>query len=485
MGIWDRKSVQELAAKSDQKNQQFHRHLGPINVILLGIGCIIGAGLFSITGIAAAENAGPAIIISFIIAAIGCSFAGLCYSELASMIPVSGSAYTYAYATLGEFIAWIIGWNLILEYAIGAATVAISWSAYAISLLHDLGIDLPPLISASPWQPVVYAGQLPSYGVVNLPALFIILLISTILIIGIKQSALMNAIMVTIKVSVTVIFIGIGIWYIHSDNYVPFLPENTGTFGEFGWSGVMRAAGVVFFAYIGFDAVSTVAQETKNPQRNLPIGIIGSLIICTVLYILFSFVMVGLVNYKELNVAAPVALAIEQTPFPWLQGLVKLAILTGLTSVILVLLLGQSRIFYAMSTDGFLPPIFSRILPRFQTPWISNLILMVFVGLTAAFAPLALVGHMTSIGTLLAFIVVCLGVLVLRYKEPHLERPFKTPAVPLIPILGIATCFIMMLSLNIETWIRLGIWLFIGIFIYFFYSRPHKRKSSIDLFHKS
>lgn len=476
MGMWDRKSIEELTIKSDQQTHQLHRHLGPFHLILMGIGCIIGAGLFSITGIAAAENAGPAIILAFMIAGIGCSFASLCYSELASMIPISGSAYTYAYVTMGEFVAWLIGWNLILEYAIGASTVAISWSAYAVSLLHDFGIELSPLVSASPWQTITTSTGIEMTGMVNLPALFIVLIISIILILGIKQSALTNAIMVFIKVSVTIIFICLGIWYINVSNYTPFLPENTGKFGEFGWSGVMRASGVVFFAYIGFDAVSTVAQETKNPQRNLPIGIIGSLIICTLLYILFSFVMLGLVNYKDLNVAAPVALAIDQTPYPWLQGLVKLAILTGLTSVILVLLLGQSRIFYSMASDGLLPPLFSKILPRFQTPWISNLILMFFVGLTASFAPLAAVGHMTSIGTLLAFLIVCLGVLILRYREPHLKRPFKTPGFPIVPILGIVSCLLMMFSLGIVTWLRLGVWLFIGIIIYFSYSRFHLKK---------
>ena len=475
MGLWTRKTIEQLQSLSEGGPHKLKRSLGPFSLILLGIGCVIGAGLFSITGIAAAENAGPAIVISFIIAALGCALAGLCYSELASMIPVAGSAYTYAFATLGEFVAWIIGWDLVLEYAIGAAAVSISWSAYFTSLLQDFNIYLPVQWVASPWQPLTLAEGVHEYGLINLPALFIVGIISTILIIGIKQSAIFNAAMVITKVSVVFIFIVIGFFYINYENYRPFLPPNEGEFGAFGWSGVLRAAGVVFFAFIGFDAVSTAAQETKNPQKDLPIGIMGSLAICTILYVLFAFVLTGMVNYKDLNVAAPVALAIEHTPYPWLQGLVKLAILAGLTSVILVLLLGQSRVFYAMAKDGLLPPMFASIHPVFKTPWISNLILLVFVGLIGAFAPLSAVGYMTSIGTLLAFVIVCIGVLVLRYREPHLPRPFKTPFVPLIPILGILVCMAMMLSLELITWLRLLIWLAIGISIYFYYGRYHRK----------
>lgn len=473
MGLWTRKSIQELQ-QSSEEGGSLVRHLGAIDLILLGIGCIIGAGLFSITGIAAAENAGPAIIISFIIASIGCAFAGLCYSELAAMIPIAGSAYTFAYATMGELMAWCIGWTLVLEYAIGAATVSISWSAYLVSLLHDFGLHLPPVITASPWQSVQLADGTHEYGWINLPALLVVIAISIILIRGIKQSAFANAIMVITKVAVTLAFIGIGYFYINSDNYHPFLPPNTGTFGEYGWSGVFRAAGIVFFAYIGFDAVSTAAQETKKPQRNLPIGILGSLVICTLLYILFAYVMTGLVNYKELNVAAPAAVAIEHTPFHWLQWLVKIAIITGLTSVILVLLLGQSRIFYSMAKDGLLPPFFCQVHEKYHTPWRSNIILMIFVGLFGAFAPLELVGSMTSIGTLLAFVMVCAGVLVLRYTEPKLHRPFKTPFVPYVPALGILVCLSMMFFLGWENWMRLIVWLVIGLLIYFYYGRFHR-----------
>ena len=442
---------------------------------MLGIGAIIGAGLFSLTGIAAAENSGPAIAISFIIAAIGCAFAGMCYSEFSSMIPISGSAYTYAYATLGEFAAWTIGWALVLEYATGAAAVSISWSAYLISFLQDMGINLPTIITASPWQPVHLPDGTNAFGLINLPALIIVILLSLLLIRGVQESAKANAFFVVIKVSIVLIFIVLGFFYIKAQNYHPFIPSNTGNFGEFGISGILRAAGVIFFAYIGFDAVSTAAQEAKNPQKDMPIGIIGSLIICTVLYILFSLVLVGLVNYKELGVAAPVALAIDQTPYHWLNWCVKLAILAGLTSVILVLMLGQSRIFFIMARDGLLPKVFSKIHPRYKTPYGSNIVLMIFVGLFGAYAPLELVGHMTSIGTLLAFVIVCLGVIILRKTRPDLPRPFKTPLVPLVPILGMLVCLTMMFSLGLLNWIRLILWLIIGFGIYFFYGIRHSR----------
>lgn len=465
----------ESQASSESDSIKLKRTLGPWDLILLGIGAVIGAGLFSITGIAAAENAGPAIVISFIIAAIGCSFAGLCYSELATMIPVSGSAYTYAYVTMGEFIAWVIGWTLILEYAIGAATVSISWSAYAISFLQDFNIHLPTDFIASPWQPVqLHDGSL-AYGFINLPALFIVALISSLLILGIRESAFVNALIVFIKLTAVFIFIVLGYLYINPANYHPFIPPNTGVFGEYGWSGIMRAAGVVFFAYVGFDALSTAVQETKQPQKNIPIGILGSLLICTILYILFSNVMTGLVNYKKLGVAAPAALAVNQTPFWWLNWMIKLGILAGFTSVILVMLLGQSRIFYAMSRDGFLPPLFCDIHPIFRTPWRSNLVLLVFVGGIGAFAPLSVVGHMTSIGTLLAFVIVCIGVLVLRYRHPEFPRLFKTPFVPLVPLLGIGICLALMISLGWENWVRLIAWLLIGILIYFGYGRRHTK----------
>lgn len=465
MGMWSRKPVHQSTTDSLEGPVQLHRHLGAFQLIMLGIGCIVGAGLFSITGIAAADNAGPGIILSFVISAIGCAFAGLCYSELAAMIPVAGSAYTFAYAALGEFIAWMIGWTLILEYAIGAAAVSISWSGYVVSLLEGIGVHLPPEVAASSWQL--------DGGSINIPALFIIAAVTGILMMGIRESAFINSIMVVIKLSVVVVFICLGAFYIKPENYTPFIPENTGSFGSFGWSGVLRASGVLFFAYIGFDAVSTASQEAVRPQRSVPIGILGSLAICTVIYILFSFVMVGLVHYSDLDVAAPVAVAINHTPYPWLQGLIKLAILTGLTSVMLVTLLGQSRIFYAMALDGLLPKAFSALHPKYRTPWFSNLIVMGFTGLIGAFVPIKVLGHITSIGTLLAFSIVCAGVLVLRYKEPDIHRPFKVPFVPYFPLMGIFVCGLMMFSLNLETWIRLLIWLILGASVYFLYGRRH------------
>jgi basic amino acid/polyamine antiporter, APA family len=410
MSLWDKKAIEPTLEQSELSKYPLKRVLGPFSLMSLGIGAIIGAGLFSITGIAAANYAGPAVIISFLIAGLGCAFAGLCYSELTSMIPLAGSVYTYAYVAMGELIAWMIGWDLILEYAIGAATVSISWSAYVVSFLRDFNIELPPALIASPWHATKLADGTEVYGWINLPAVLIIMLLSLLLMRGVKESSLLNNVLVTIKLSIIVIFIAIGVNYIEPSNYTPFIPENTGSFGHFGYSGIMRASGMVFFAYIGFDSLSTAAQETQNPQRNMPIGILGSLVICTILYILFAAVMVGMVSYHELNVAAPVALAIDKTPYAWLNGLVKLAIIAGLSSTTLVMLMGQARIFYAMSRDGLLPEAFSRIHPKFRTPWISNLTLMVLVALVGGMAPIEMLGNMTSIGTLLAFIIVCCGV---------------------------------------------------------------------------
>jgi basic amino acid/polyamine antiporter, APA family len=480
MSLWRTKSLQFLQEEANSGAQKLERSLTAVDLILLGIGAIIGAGLFSITGIAAAEHAGPAIVLAFILASIGCVFAGLCFSELAAMIPVAGSAYSYTYATLGEFMAWIIGWALILEYAAGATLVAISWSAYMVSFIEGLNANIPMQLFVSPWQSVQLADGTQVNGWINLPALFIVILLSFILILGVDKSAKVNAVLVVIKVFVVLLFISVGFFYIDWANYHPFIPENTGVFGEFGWSGIVRAAGLIFLAYIGFDTVSTTAQEVKNPQKNLPIGIIGSLVICTVLFVLFSLIMVGLVPYQQLNVAAPVAEAINHTPFLWLNHLIKLAIIAGLTSVILVLLLGQSRIFFTMSQDGLLPHLFAVVHSRFHTPWVANLIIMLFVGSCAAFVPLSLVGQLTSIGTLLAFAIVCASVIVLRKTHPHLHRPFKTPGVPWIPLLGILTCLMLMFSLGLATWARLTIWLFIGFIIYFFYSRQHSHLAKYE-----
>jgi len=467
------KSVEYIMAESEAGEHKLRRTLGPGSLIALGIGAVIGSGLFSLTGVAAANYTGPAIVISMIVAGIGCAFAGLCYSEFSCMIPVAGSAYTYAYTTLGEWLAWIIGWDLVMEYAIGAATVSISWSAYVVSLLHDFGIELPRQLVAGPFEPLKLPDGRLIQGVVNLPAVFIICIISLLLIIGIKESARTNAIVVVIKVAVVLVFIAVGWHYIHPENYKPFIPPNQGVFGEFGLSGIMKGAGVIFFAYIGFDAVSTAAQEAKNPQKHMPIGIIGSLAICTLLYVVFSYVLTGMVHYTRLNTAAPVAVAIDQTPFEWLKVLIKFGIICGFTSVMLVMLLGQSRVFYSMSRDGLVPKVFSDVHPKFRTPWRSNLLLMLIVTPFSALLPLSVVGAMTSIGTLFAFVIVCAAVWVMRRVHPDTPRPFRTPWVPLVPVLGIVWNFAMMYSLGLSNWVRLIVWLAIGQVIYFTYSRYH------------
>jgi APA family basic amino acid/polyamine antiporter len=470
MKLFATKSVEQIKAESEVEHG-LKRTLGPVQLVALGIGAIIGAGLFSLTGIAAANHAGPAVTLSFILASIACAFAGLCYSEFATMIPIAGSAYTYSYATMGELLAWIIGWDLVLEYAVGAATVAVSWSGYVASLLKDFGIYLPVQYINSPFQELTLENGDVIHGIVNIPAILIVVAVSSVLIIGIQESARFNALVVALKVAVVVLFIVVGWGFINSANYVPYIPKNTGVSGEFGFSGILRAAGVVFFAFIGFDAVSTAAQEAKKPQRDMPIGIIGSLVVCTILYVLFAHVLTGIVNFKDLDNAAPVAVAIDQTPYQWLKTAIKLAIIAGYTSVILVMLMGQSRVFYSMSRDGLLPRLFSDIHPKFRTPWRSNLLFMLFVGLFAAFAPIQFVGHMTSIGTLFAFTLVCIGILVMRKTHPDMPRPFRTPFVPLVPILGIFANLALMFGLGVDNWIRLFVWLAIGMVIYFAYSR--------------
>jgi APA family basic amino acid/polyamine antiporter len=446
------------------------RSLGAANLVALGIGAIIGAGLFSLTGIAAADYAGPAVVLSFLIAAAGCGFTGLCYSELAGMIPSAGSAYSYAYAALGELVAWIIGWDLLLEYAVGAGTVAVSWSSYVQSLLHGWGIDLPHWLAAAP-----EAG-----GVANLPAAGIVAVLSLLLIGGVSESARVNAVIVVVKVAVVVTVIGLGALYVHVRNYQPFIPANTGTFGHFGWSGILRGAGVVFFAYLGFDAVSTTAAEATAPQRTMPIGILGSLAICTVLYVGFALVLTGMVNYQQMHGdAAPVATAIDKTPFVWLQVVVKLGIILGFTSVILVGLLGQSRVLFAMAQDGMVPAMFGRLHSTRRTPYISHLVMMVLTALLAGLVPVEALGKMTSVGTLLAFAIVCGGVLVLRWREPERKRPFHAPGGAATPVLGIATCVLMMVFLPWQTWLRLGVWFALGAVVYAAYS--HRRAAAVRL----
>ena len=479
------------------------RSLGVGNLVALGIGAIIGTGIFVLTGPAAARYAGPAVVYSFIVAAIGCVFAGLCYAEFAAMIPVAGSAYTYGYATLGEIFAWIIGWDLVLEYAFGAATVCSGWSGYVLSLGQDFGLRLPPELAGTPGSTfVLYNGHweflgrvakkltqlgidpatLPQrHGVFNLVAFLGILLVTTILVIGIRESANFNSVIVAVKLVVLLIFLAIGgAALLHHPelprvNWHPFLPANTGSFGSFGWSGVLRGAGVIFFAYIGFDAVSTAAQEAKTPKRDMPLGILGSLLICTVLYILVALVLTALVNYRYLNVPDSLAVGIDATGVRWGSLLVKFGALGGLTSTMIVMLLGQSRVFFSMSKDGLLPKTFSNVHPRFRTPWISSITVGLVVAVFASTIPLDKLGEMTSIGTLLAFIIVCAGVLVLRARRPDLARPFRAPFSPVTPVLGILISLAMMLGLPAETWLRLLIWLAIGLMIYFGYSIRHSK----------
>ncbi|HLX00428.1 MAG TPA: amino acid permease [Candidatus Acidoferrales bacterium] len=474
MSLFVTKPLDQIMAESEKDNS-LRRSLGPLSLVSLGVGGIIGAGIFTLTGVAAATNAGPGLVISFILAAIGCVFAGLCYSEFSTMIPIAGSAYTYAYATMGELIAWIIGWDLILEYSVGAATVSIGWSQTLVAFLHNLGIDLPARLIASPFQPATMPDGSTIYGIINLPAVLIVVLVSLLLMTGIRESAGANNLIVILKVSVILVFIAIGWSYIHPANLKPLIPANTGKFGAFGYSGLLAGAGVIFFAYIGFDAVSTAAQEAKVPKRDMPIGIIGSLLVCTVLFILYTHVLTGIVNYRDLNVAAPLSLALEQIPHHWLSICMNLAVLAGLTSVMLVMLLGQSRVFFSMSNDRLLPRLFSVVHPRFRTPWLCNLVLMIFVSLFAAFAPISVVGSMTSIGTLFAFVIVCVGIIIMRRTQPNAPRPFRTPWVPLVPLLGVAVNVAMMLGLGWSNWLRLVVWMAIGLVIYFTYSKSRSR----------
>lgn len=472
----------EAEAGEGDAHQSLKRSLSGFNIIALGIGAIIGAGIFSLTGMAAGTAAGPGVTISFIIAGLGCVFAALCYAEFAAMIPVSGSAYTYTYATMGELVAWIIGWDLVLEYAVAAATVAISWAGYLNKLIallgsQELADSLRPWMLSPFAEAKLHDGTIVS-GIVNLPAAFVIVCASLLLIKGTRDSAVVNNLIVCLKVSIVLLFIVLGWGYMSAENHVPYIPENTGNFGEFGWSGVLRGAAVIFFAYIGFDAVSTAAQDAKNPKRDMPVGILGSLAICTVLYILFAHVLTGLAKYTEFQGAdglAPVAIALSHTPYKGLMTAVIVAILAGYLSVILVLLLGQSRVFFSMAKDGLVPAAFARVHPVRHTLVTSNLLFMVFTGLFAALVPGNIVGEMTSIGTLFAFILVCIGVVVLRKKNPDFPRAFRTPFVPVIPFLGIAICLLMMFSLGIDNWLRLVIWLALGLAIYFLYGVKHSK----------
>jgi basic amino acid/polyamine antiporter, APA family len=494
-----RKPLATIMEEAGQEGEcTLKRALGVVNLITLGIGAIIGAGIFVLTGSAAAQYAGPAIVVSFILAGTGCLFAGLCYAEFASLIPIAGSAYTYGYATLGELFAWIIGWDLILEYAFGAATVASGWSANVVQLAGRLGIPIPPALTATPgaelsfynglWRPTptipmgVDTTALPhATGAFNLVAFLAICLVTAILVIGIQESATLNTIIVFIKIATVLVFIAVaavyvaGHWAQAQANWTPFIPPNTGESGHYGWSGVARGAAVIFFAYIGFDAVSTAAQEAKNPQKDMPVGILGSLAICTVLYIATSWLLTGVVKYPQLNVAAPVALGMEATGVGWGEYLVLIGTIMGLSTVMLVMLLGQSRVFYSMSRDGLLPEWAGRVHETFRTPYISSITVGIFVAFFASLIPIGVLGELVSIGTLLAFVIVCAGVWILRRRRPDLHRPFKTPLVPLVPILGILISGFLMVSLPLATWLRLVVWLVIGLVIYFGYGRHHSR----------
>jgi basic amino acid/polyamine antiporter, APA family len=476
MSIWKRKSLDVLLSEADESEKGLKRTLSSRALVALGIGAIIGAGLFSLTGIAAADHAGPAVTLSFVLAAVGCAFAGLCYAEFASMIPVAGSAYTYSYATMGEFVAWIIGWDLVLEYALGAATVGVSWGSYLNKLLAQFGMTIPPEFSSAPSEG----------GIINLPAIFIVCLLSLLLIRGTKESAFVNNILVAMKLIVVIIFIVLGWQHINPDFHIPYIPEyvpasinpETGEkIGEFGgMSGIAAGAGLVFFAFIGFDAVSTAAQEAKNPQKGMPIGILGSLAICTILYVLFSYVMTGLVPYTEFKGdASPAATAFAVTGYNFLQTGLIVAILAGYTSVILVMLMGQSRVFYSMSKDGLLPTFFGDVHKKFRTPWKTNIFFMVFVSIFAGFVPIKDLGHMVSIGTLFAFSLVCFGILIMRKKMPDAVRSFKVPLVPFVPIAGIVVCFYLMYSLPSESWFRLFVWMALGVALYFFYGKKNSK----------
>ena len=453
------------------------RALSALNLTMLGVGGIIGAGIFVLTGQAAAQYAGPAIVLSFILSAVACAFAGLCYAEFASMIPIAGSAYTYAYATMGEFFAWIIGWDLVLEYLFGASTVAVGWSGYVVSFLKDWGLHLPAAIAQAPLLYDVKTGWQATGAIVNFPAVFIVAIITTLLVIGIKESANFNNIIVITKVCVVLLFIAFGIKYIHPENWVPFIPPNDGAFGHYGLSGILRGAGVIFFAYIGFDAVSTAAQEAKNPQKDMPIGILASLAVCSVLYILVALVLTGIVKYDKLLVPDPMAVGVD-TAGPglfWLRPIIKLGAVAGLSSVILVMLMGQPRVFFSMAKDGLLPDCFAAVHPRFRTPYVTTIMTGCVAALLAGVFPIGILGEMVSIGTLLAFAIVCGGIIILRRTHPEAPRPFRTPLVPWVPALGVITAVGQMAGLPLGTWLRLIIWMAIGLCLYWSYGRHHSK----------
>jgi APA family basic amino acid/polyamine antiporter len=469
----------QVEAKAAEGGEvELRRVLGPWQLIGIGIGAIIGAGIFVITGQAAADHAGPAIVLSFVFACVGCAFAGLCYAELAAMIPASGGAYTYSYAAFGRLVGWMIGWDLCLEYGMAASTVAVGWGGYFKALLSHVGIEIPAQFASAPFAQAKDGSLIATDAIVNLPAVGVVVLLTSLLIVGIRSSAGFNNAMVLLKLAIVLLVILFGLPLISGENLTPFIPENTGKFGEYGWSGILAASGVIFFAYIGFDSVSVAAQEAKNPQRDLPIGILGSLAICTVLYILMSLTMVGLAHYSTLKVDAPVSVAIAAAgeQLAWLRVWVEVGAIAGLSTVILVSLYGQTRIFYAMARDGFLPPVFAKVDPKSRTPVLSTIIIGAVVAFFAGVFPLDILGDMVSAGTLIAFILVCLAVIVLRYTRPNVKRPFKTPLYPIVPIAGIIVCGLMVWPLLETLWIRVLGWLAIGLVIYFVYGQFHAKE---------
>ncbi len=464
-----KKSISQI--QSEGESSHLKRTLGPLNLISLGIGCIIGAGIFVMTGTAAAQHAGPAITLSFVLAGIACAFAGLCYAELASVLPVSGSAYTYSYATLGEVFAWVMGWLLILEYGLSSATVAVGWSGYLVSFLRDFGIVIPPILTAPYGAEVTLMDGTVTTALFNLPAFLGILAVTTLLIVGVNESANVNNFIVIVKLVVIIAFVLFGVGFINMENWTPYIPENTGVEGEYGYSGILRAAGIIFFAYIGFEAVSTAAQEAKNPKRDMPIGILGSLVICTIIYMLVSAVLTGVVHYSKLNVPDPMAVGVDAMNMPWFSFIIKIGAITGLSSVMLVTLYGQTRIFFVMSRDGLLPPMFSKVHKKYMTPHINTMVVGLIIAFASALTPIQVLGELCSIGTLSAFSVVCFSVLYLYYKEPNLERPFKTPFMPFTPILGILACGYLISGMPWETFVRLKLWFLAGVLLYVFYGQ--------------
>lgn len=474
--LFRKKSLDQMMQDANDSEHGLKKALSATNLIFIGIGCIVGTGIFVITGTAAAQYAGPALSISFLISALVCMFVALCYTEFASMIPISGSAYSYAYTTVGEFIAWFIGWNLVLEYIFGASLVAVGWSGYVVSFLKDWGIVIPEKLSSAPFAH--HGGEWIATGaILNFPSVFIVTLITTVLVFGIKESVRFNNIIVIIKIAVILLFIGFGLKYVDTGNYTPFIPENAGEFGKFGWSGILRAAGIVFLAFVGFDAVSTVAQEARNPQRDMAVGILGSLVIVTVLYVAVSLVLTGMVNYTQLNVPDPIAVGINSAgdKLFWLRPIIKVGAIAGMSSVILVLITGMPRILYTMSNDGMLPPSLGRVHKKYRTPHITTIIVGGIVAVISGLFPIDLIAELVSIGTLLAFTMVCISIIILRIKRPEMHRPFKTPFVYFVAGAGALGCLYLMTSLPLSTWERLGIWTVIGFAIYFLYGMKHSK----------